>query len=78
MHSNATLSYTNETITNATFVRYKGIPIKYDVMFISSSTIASVGIIANFTVVIAFLNHKTFRSKIPNMFIINQVSGMLT
>ena len=45
-----------------------------DVMMILQSTTASVGIVANLTVVVAFLNHKKFRRKIPNMFIVNQVS----
>ena len=47
---------------------------KLDVMMILQMLIASVGIVANFTVVFAFLNHKQLRAKIPNMFIINQVS----
>ena len=37
------------------------------------STIACIGIIANSTVVVVFLNHKKLRQKIPNIFIINQV-----
>ena len=45
-----------------------------DVMMIIHSTTASVGIIASLTVVVVFLNHKKFRRKIPNVFIINQVS----
>ena len=45
------------------------------VMIILHSTTASVGIIANLTVVVAFLRHTKFRRKIPNIFIINQVSG---
>ena len=45
----------------------------FNVMMILKMVIASVGIIANFTVVFAFLNHKKLRRKIPNMFIINQV-----
>ena len=45
-----------------------------DVMMILSTTIASVGIIANFTVVVVFLSHRKLRRKIPNIFIINQVS----
>ena len=48
-----------------------------DVMMILHSTTASVGIVANLTVVVAFLNHKKFRRKIPNVFIINQVSRFL-
>ena len=35
--------------------------------------IASIGIIANLTVIVVFLNHKKLRRKIPNIFIINQV-----
>ena len=45
-----------------------------DVMFILSLSIAAVGIFSNLTVVIAFLPNKKLRIKIPNMFIINQVS----
>ena len=37
--------------------------------------IASIGIVANFTVIIAFLNNKKLRRKVPNIFIINQVSA---
>ena len=37
------------------------------------STTASLGIVANFTVIVVFLNHKKLRRKIPNIFIINQV-----
>ena len=47
---------------------------EFDLMMILQILIASVGIVANFTVVFAFLNHKRLRKKIPNMFIINQVS----
>ena len=43
-------------------------------MMVIHSTIASLGIITNFTVIVVFLNHKIFRKKTPNMFIINQVS----
>ena len=42
------------------------------IRFIQSS-VASVGIIANLTVIVVFLNHKKLRRKIPNIFIINQV-----
>ena len=45
-----------------------------DIMMALSIAIASVGIISNFVVVIVFLNHRKIRRKIPNMFIINQVS----
>ena len=44
------------------------------IVIIIQGVIASVGIISNFTVIVAFLNHKKFRQKIPNKFIINQVS----
>ena len=47
---------------------------KMDVMMILSSTIASLGIISNLTVVVIFLRSKKLRIKIPNIFIINQVS----
>ena len=40
---------------------------------IIQSSVASVGIIANLTVIVVFLNHKKLRRKIPNIFIINQV-----
>ena len=43
------------------------------VMMILHSTTASVGIVANLTVVVAFLKHRKFRRKILNVFIINQV-----
>ena len=47
---------------------------QFDVMMILQMLISSVGIVANWAVVMAFLNHKQLRGKIPNMFIINQVS----
>ena len=37
--------------------------------------IASIGTVANLTVIIAFLNNKKLRRKVPNIFIINQVSA---
>ena len=40
---------------------------------ISLTVISCVGIIANATVVVVFLNHRKLRQKIPNIFIINQV-----
>ena len=46
---------------------------KFNVMMLLQCIIASIGIIANLTVVIVFLNHKELRRKIPNRFIINQV-----
>ena len=47
------------------------------IRFIQSG-IASVGIVANLTVIVVFLNHKKLRKKIPNIFIINQVSRRFT
>ena len=46
----------------------------FEVMMILQSVIASVGVLVNLLVVVVFLNHKTLRCKIPNIFIINQVS----
>ena len=46
-----------------------------DVMVICQSIIASVGILANMTVVVVLLNQRKLRCKIPNLFIINQVRG---
>ena len=43
---------------------------------IIQSSVASVGIIANLTVIVVFVNHKKLRRKIPNIFIINQVSSI--
>ena len=40
---------------------------------ISLTVISCVGIIANATIVVVFLNHRKLRQKIPNIFIINQV-----
>ena len=44
----------------------------HNVLFIHSA-VAAVGILANLTVIVVFLNHKKLRTKIPNIFIINQV-----
>ena len=49
-----------------------------DVMMILSIIIASIGILANLTVIVVFLNHKIFRKKILNMFIISQVRVLYT
>ena len=45
-----------------------------DIMMVLTILIASVGMIANFTVVVVFSHHQKLRCKIPNIFIINQVS----
>ena len=52
-------------------------PVHYDIMTIVQNSIASIGITSNFIVVIAFLNDRKLRRKIPNIFIINQVSFYL-
>ena len=70
---NLPLTYDNFTV-NMTPLIPEEISDKTDVMMILHSLIASVGIIANLTVVVAFVNQKKLRRKIPNMFIINQVS----
>ena len=49
-----------------------------DVMMVLSTIIASVGIVANFTVILVFLNDKKLRKKIQNIFIINQVGFLFT
>ena len=46
------------------------------VMRILQIFVASVGTVANSTVIVAFLNHKQLRVKIPNRFIVNQVSEL--
>ena len=45
-----------------------------DFMMVLTILIASVGLIANLTVVVVFSRHQKLRSKIRNIFIINQVS----
>ena len=47
---------------------------QFNVMQILQLVIVSVGIAANFTVIVVFLNHKELRRKILNRFIVNQVS----
>ena len=69
--SNNTDNVLNNISTSANMVEESE---DIDIMYLLSNIIASVGIIANLTVVIAFLNHRKLRRKIPNMFIINQVS----
>ena len=44
------------------------------VIYVSQNVIALLGMVTNLVVVIVFLNHKEFRQKIPNIFIIHQVS----
>ena len=72
MDASTTLVNLNE-ITNSFYLQKKHDDI--DIMVILQNLKASVGIVADFTVVVAFLNHRKFRHKIPNLFIINQVGG---
>ena len=64
----------NETFTFETAITNSSID-GYAIPMIQSS-VASVGIIANLTVIVVFLNHKKLRRKIPNIFIINQVGNI--
>ena len=66
----------NKMMANITFIsNISGIDnAREDSIRIIQSTTASVGIVANLTVIVVFLNHKKLRRKIPNIFIINQVS----
>ena len=71
-----TNNFSNDTLwTDLTLYNAIETSNKFEVMMILQMLIASVGIVANFTVIFAFLNHKQLRRKIPNMFIINQVSS---
>lgn len=69
-HHNFTMtqSTTNETLMVASD------PGSVEVMEIPHTLVASVEIISNYIVVVAFLNHKKLKAKIPNRFIVNQVS----
>ena len=55
----------------------EGKVINFDVMEIIQLSIAPVGIIGNLTVIVVFLNHRKLRRKIPNRFIVNQVSNFI-
>ena len=46
----------------------------YDTVALMGMTIASVGIISNFTVVVVFMNQVKLRRKIPIIYVINQVN----
>ena len=58
---------------NSTTINSNNGTTREQIILIIQSTTASVGIVANLTVIIVFLNHKKLRRKIPNIFIINQV-----
>ena len=59
----------NKTASNETKTSSNTI----DVMEIIQLSIAPVGIVANLTVIVVFLNNKKLRRKIPNKLIVNQV-----
>ena len=67
---------TNEStnVTTNVTTGFENTPDKLDIVMILSTAIASIGIMSNLTVVVVFLKHKKLRIKIPNIFIINQVS----
>ena len=69
------MSLINENMENMSHSPPMDTSDKIDVMMTLHSLIASVGIVANITVVIAFVNHRKLRRKIPNIFIINQVGN---
>ena len=71
---NVTSTYNKNITVNMTSLTPFETSNSKDVMMIFHSLIASVGVIANLTVVVVFLNHRKLRRKIPNIFIINQVS----
>ena len=63
----------NSTVRGQLFVE-SATDDQIDIMMVLTIVIASVGMIANFTVVFVFSRHQKLRLKIPNIFIINQVS----
>ena len=71
--SNLNISDVEEIKTNLTSSSVKDKPSQLNIIQILQCTIASVGIVNNFTVVVAFLKNKKLSRKIPNIFIINQV-----
>ena len=50
---------------------------QFNVMQILQFAIVSIGITANLTVIVVFLNNKELRRKIPNRFIVNQVGCLI-
>ena len=60
------------SVNSTTNISYDGNTRAQSILLIQSTT-ASIGIVANLTVIVVFLNHKKLRRKIPNIFIINQV-----
>ena len=74
--SNLTTEYSNGFAINSTSSYSERNSASINVMQILQSVIACVGIVANFTVIVVFLNDKKLRRKIPNRFIVNQVRNV--
>ena len=75
--SNVTQTPSSNITTNTTSTTTSSTSADISIMTIVHSIIGSVGIVANLTVILVFLNHKKFRQKIPNIFIIHQVGKFL-
>ena len=75
--SNITQAPFSNITANTTSTTRSSMSEDISIMKIVHSIIGSVGIVANLTVVLVFLNHKKFRQKIPNIFIIHQVGKFL-
>ena len=75
--SNVTQTPSSNITANTTSTTRSSISEDISIMTIVHSIIGCVGIVANLTVVLVFLNHKKFRQKIPNIFIIHQVGECL-
>ena len=74
-NANFTVAFLHNETSNTASSIDSGISLKnIDLMKVINNVIASVGIISNLTVVIILLNDRKLRRKIPNMFVINQVS----
>ena len=69
-----TKMYTDNITSNFTDPGVAKMSKGLDVMMLLRLILSSVGILGNLNVLIVFLSHKKFRKKIPNIFIINQVS----
>ena len=67
-------TFTIEEVTlNSSLGNSENGTVRAESIRVIQSSVASVGIVANLTVIVVFLNHKKLRRKIPNIFIINQV-----
>ena len=70
---NKILAMGQGSLNSTTINSNKDETIRAQSILLIQSTTASVGIVANLTVIVVFLNHKKLRRKNPNIFIINQV-----